>query len=104
MPPLEGVQWCEIGVLALNIKNREVEESAAEVAEMARETKTEAIRRALLECRALLRANGVTPRRNLREYLETYVWPGIPPDLLGKRISKAERDRLLGYGPDGLPR
>ena len=51
--------------MALNVHNREVEELAAEVVEMARETKTD--RRALLERRARLRANGVTPRRNIRE-------------------------------------
>ena len=89
--------------MALNIKNLEVEQLAADVAEMAHETKTEAIRRALLERRDHLRASGVAPRRNIREYLEKYVWPTIPPEILGKGISKEEQDQLLGYGPDGLP-
>src|SRR5260370_6323470 len=39
----------EHGRMALNIKNRNVEELAAEVAKMTGETKTEAIRRALAE-------------------------------------------------------
>src|SRR5260370_42263048 len=39
----------EHGRMALNIKNRDVEELAAEVAKMTGETKTEAIRRALAE-------------------------------------------------------
>ena len=41
--------------MALNIKNPEVERLATEVAQLARETKTEAIRRALEERKARLK-------------------------------------------------
>jgi antitoxin VapB len=44
--------------MALNIKNVDVERLAGEVADLARETKTEAIRRALVERRARLQARG----------------------------------------------
>ena len=40
--------------MALNIKNREGERLAREMAELAHETKTEAVRRALAERKALL--------------------------------------------------
>jgi antitoxin VapB len=89
--------------MALNIKNREVEELAAQVASMADETKTEAIRRALEERKIRLQAHGVKPKRDIRKYLEEHVWPFIPPDVMGTTITKEERERLLGYGPDGLP-
>ncbi len=70
---------------------------------MADKIKTEAIRRALEERKMRLQADGVKPKRDIRSYLEEQVWPFIPPDMLGKTISKEERERLLGYGPDGLP-
>lgn len=89
--------------MALNIKNREVEELAAQVASMADETKTEAIRRALEERKVRLQAHGVNSKRDIRKYLEENVWPFIPPDVIGTTITKKERERLLGYGPDGLP-
>jgi antitoxin VapB len=88
--------------MALNIKNPEVERLAKEVAEMARETKTQAIRTALEERKAKLEAE--QPRkqtRGLREYLEKHIWPSIPVELRGKGISKEEREEILGYGPDG---
>ncbi len=43
--------------MGLNIKNAEVEQLASEVADLAHETKTEAIRRALLERRVRLQVH-----------------------------------------------
>ncbi len=90
--------------MALNIKNREVEELAAQVAEMARESKTEAIRRALLERKERLQVRrGPTGRRaRLERLLRDQVWPQIPESARGKRISKEEREEILGYGPEGF--
>lgn len=90
--------------MALNIKNREVERLAAEVATMAGESKTEAIRRALLERKRRLalrvprRARG---RRFLR-FLETEVWPRVPSGELGTPLPKSERESILGYGEEGV--
>jgi len=47
-----------ISTVGLNIKNAEVERLATEVASLAHETKTEAIRIALLERRVRLKARG----------------------------------------------
>jgi antitoxin VapB len=89
--------------MALNIKNPEVERLATEVAELANETKTEAIRKALLNRLDNLQADRAKKRtKRLREYLEQYVWPTIPPELRGKGITKEEREEILGYGPDGV--
>jgi antitoxin VapB len=88
--------------MALNIKNVEVEELATEVAALAHETKTEAIRRALMERRDRLSAGGRPGgRRRLREYLEQNVWPLMPAAELGRVMSREEEDRILGYGPEG---
>jgi len=88
--------------VALNIKNPEVEKLAAEVAELAQETKTEAIRRALADRKEKLESKPVRKKkRDLRAYLERHVWPFIPPEVLGKPITKEEREEILGIGPDG---
>src|ERR1700686_119913 len=58
-----------IHLMALNIKNPQVEKLAAEVARLAQETKTEAIRRALLERKARLQVRGGLGSR--KERLET---------------------------------
>ena len=87
--------------MALNIKNVEVERLAGEVAHLAYETKTEAVRRALVERRARLRAGKHGGRKSLREYLEQNVWPMMPAGELGRVISREEEDHVLGYGPEG---
>ena len=89
--------------MALNIKNIEVERLASEVANLAHETKTEAIRRALVERLARLRARAGKPggRKSLRAYLEQNVWPIMPARELGRVMSRQEEDQILGYGPEG---
>lgn len=89
--------------MGLNIKNAEVERLAAEVAAITSESKTEAIRRALLERLQRLRP-GQEPtkrRRLVGAWLEGEVWPQVPARLLGQRISKEDWEEALGYGPDG---
>ena len=90
--------------MGLNIKNADVERLAAEVAGLAHEKKTEAIRRALLERRArlLARAGKSGTRKSLREYMERNVWPLIPEAELGRALSREEKERILGYGPEGF--
>ena len=76
---------------------------AGEVAALARETKTEAIRRALVERRARLHARAGKPggRKSLRDYLEQDVWPMIPAHELGRILNREQEDHILGYGPGG---
>lgn len=92
--------------MALNIKNAEVERLASEVARMSRETKTEAIRRALEDRRnrlALQTARTGDRISRIKDYLEREVWPHIPAHLSGKQMTKHEREEILGIGPDGFP-
>jgi antitoxin VapB len=90
--------------MALNIKNPEVERLAQDVARLAKESKTEAIRRALEERRARLRVRQTvaSKRSRLETLLKDRIWPEIPRRALGHRLSKREEERILGYGPDGV--
>ena len=90
--------------MAMNIINPEVEQLAAEIAAMAKESKTEAIRRALIERkqRLELRAGGKGRRLRLKEFLKHEVWPYIPKEMLGVALSEEKHDRILGYGNEGI--
>ncbi len=35
-------------------------------------------------------------------FLEHEVWPLVPADQLGRRLTRAEEDAILGYGPEGV--
>jgi antitoxin VapB len=89
--------------MALNIKNEEAERLAAEVAALAGETKTQAIAVALRERLERLRAAESREDRaaRIKRVLEEEIWPLVPPEVRGKRITKAEREEILGYGPEG---
>ncbi|TAM59778.1 protein transcription factor [bacterium] len=89
--------------MALNLKNAEVERLAEEVAKLAGESKTEAVRKALLERKARLAVPvEATRARQRRAFLEREVWPLIPDRLRGKHLTRKEEDAILGLGPDGV--
>ncbi|HSB17912.1 MAG TPA: type II toxin-antitoxin system VapB family antitoxin [Bryobacteraceae bacterium] len=90
--------------MALNIKNSEVESLAAEVARLAKETKTEAIRRALLDRKLRLQARrgNISRKARMEALLREQIWPQIPARLRGTRLSRAEREQILGYGSEGV--
>ena len=89
---------------SLNIKDPETVALAAEVAELAGETKTQAIKLALQARRQALRRQGSPADRaqRIRRFLEEEVWPNIPEEVRGKPLTKAEHEEILGYGPDGV--
>lgn len=90
--------------MALNIKNHEVERLAAEIARLTGESKTEAIRQALLERRRRL-GQRIAPgarRDRLQSFLEREIWARVPPDQAGRAPDRAERERILGYGSEGV--
>lgn len=88
--------------MAMNIKDPEAERLAAEVAELSGESKTAAVREALRERRDRLTAERDKRAQNFRRFLEEEIWPHVPPEVRGKPITKAEREEILGYGPDGV--
>lgn len=80
-----------------------VERLAEEVARLAGETKTEAIRRALAERRQRLVYRQVSDRSaaRARAFLEHEVWPEVPKAERGRRLTRSEEDEVLGYGEGG---
>jgi antitoxin VapB len=89
--------------MALNLKNAEVERLAADVARLTGESKTEAIRRALEERRQRLTGRSLEQKRaRVLRLLETQVWPTLPRGERGRRLTRAEEDDILGYGPAGV--
>ena len=89
--------------MALNLKNAGVERLVAEVASLAGETKSEAVRRALQERldRLVERRAPVGRATAVRQFLGLEVWPLVPEGELGRHMSRDEEDEILGYGPDG---
>ncbi len=90
--------------MALNIKNPEVDRLVTEVSQITGETKTEAIRKALLErkTRLKLKQGHAIEENDIFAALEREIWSKIPAELLGKTISKTEREEMLGYGEMGV--
>lgn len=89
--------------MALNLKNAEVERLATEVAELAGETKTEAIRRALEERKTRLKGRSIAERRaRVLRFLEKDIWPHVPAGERGRPMTRGEEDDILGYGPEGV--
>ena len=89
--------------MALNIKNTAVERLAEEVASLSGESKTEAVRRGLEERKARLAYRVADGNRvsRLRRFLETEVWPTIPPKELGRRMPREEEEQIRGHGQEG---
>jgi antitoxin VapB len=88
--------------MALNIKDAETEQLASEVAALTGTTKTGAVRYALRQVLDSLSGPTVRQREErLTRFLEEEIWPLVPPDQLGRPLSKAEREQILGFGDDG---
>ena len=90
--------------MALNIKDPVTERLAAEVARLAGESKTGAIRRALLERKERLETRIVRRDRlaDLERLLAREIWPHLPARAGHRRLTRAEREKILGFGPEGV--
>lgn len=90
--------------MALNIKDSRTEQLAADVARLTGETKTGAVRTALEERRRRLRQRTVEVDRGtrLKRLLEEEIWPQVPAGVLGRPLTREEREEILGYGPEGV--
>lgn len=92
--------------MASSEDNREIEKLATEIAKLTGESEEEAVLRSLRERRERLGTRA--PRRpkpkTLEEalhHMETEIWPSLPNRRRGQPpMTKAERAKLLGYGPD----
>lgn len=90
--------------MALNLKNAEVERLVEEVTRITGESKTEAVRKALLERKERLGLHVVKRDRYQEavQWLEAEVWSKLPPEVLGKRLTKEEEEEILGFGEHGV--
>ena len=90
--------------MALNIKDLETERLATEVAAMAGESKTRAVKIALRERKERLAIRVARPERaaDLLRFLREEVWAVVPRSVLGRRVSRKEREAILGYGREGV--
>lgn len=89
--------------MALNIKNPEVEQLAVQVATLAHESKTEAIRVALQERAARLRmSRGGAKQGQKIDALLARFRKQFPRGDFGRKLTKAEEEKILGYGPGGV--
>lgn len=87
--------------MALNLKDEEAVRLAGQVAGMTGESKTRAIRVALEQRLARLRAEETPEERRTRllRLLEEEVWPVFE----GQRMpTQREQDEILGYGERGF--
>lgn len=86
----------------MNIKDK-VERLAEELAQMTGESKTLVILHALEERkeRIALTPSGKRRMAQALDFLEKEIWPNIPHHLLGRHVTKKEREDILGYGRDG---
>lgn len=89
--------------MPLNIKDPETERLATEVAALTGESKTRAIRVALQERKQRLgfRVKRRSRKDEMLRFLERDVWPRVPAEERGRRLSREEEDAILGYGPEG---
>jgi hypothetical protein len=90
--------------MSMNIKNVKVERLAGQLAQISGESKTATILRALEErSERIARGPSGQPRlAQVMDFLEKEIWPNIPKRLLGRRVTKKERERILGYGNGGV--
>jgi len=89
--------------MALNIKNPEVESLAAEVAKLAHESKTEAIRVALKERAFRLKSyRGKLSREQRIDAALGRFREQFPRGDFGRRVTKEEEENILGFGSAGV--
>ncbi|MDX1624513.1 MAG: type II toxin-antitoxin system VapB family antitoxin [Gemmatimonadota bacterium] len=90
--------------MALNIKNEEVEKLVEEVSRATGETKTEAVRKALLERKRRLayRLGSRDRWEEVHRFLQREIWSRVPEEQLGEAPTKEETEEILGIGPEGF--
>jgi antitoxin VapB len=90
--------------MALHLEDPELAQLATEVADLARESEVEAVRKALLERKERLLESGARPqtRTDRAKPILDRFWANLKPDYRGRRLTREEEDELLGFGPDGV--
>jgi len=84
--------------MALKLDDPEVDALVTEVARLAGESTTEAVRQSLLERKARLISAPLKRSERAADILRE-IRSRIPPELMGKRMTREEEDEILGFGP-----
>jgi antitoxin VapB len=91
--------------MALTLRNIQLDALAIEVAARTGESKTQAVRKALLERRERIHLlKGSTRKRDVGKFLATHIWPSIPPGMPGQELTRSEHEQLnrdLGIDLEG---
>jgi antitoxin VapB len=91
--------------MTLSIKDKETEALVARIVELTGETEGVAVRKSLRErvdrVAAEPRSRPRMTMEEIEDWLENVVRPRIPEEERGRRLTKAEREEILGYGPGG---
>jgi antitoxin VapB len=97
--PLPGVRK----TMTVHINNQDVETLLSELMQLTGESRTEAMRKALNARRQELTVHSGPARRKsrLHAFLTDELWPRIPAEQLGKRLTKQAEEEILGYGEFG---
>jgi antitoxin VapB len=81
--------------MPITINDPELEQFIRELAEQKEVDDVEAIRALVLKHREVERKTAL-----VMDWLQNDVWPYIPPEHLGKRLTREEKACILGYGPE----
>ena len=92
--------------MTLKIEDKEAEQLATEIATLRRGEQDRRVRQALRERHERLGLEPAAGHKrepgSLLRFLETEIWPLIPAEELDKPpMTKAEREEILGIGPEG---
>ena len=95
--------------MVLNIQNPDIIMLVEEVTRLTGESTTDAVRNALEERIQRLKPQRKEKAQSSSEkaaaflaFLEKEVWPLVPPDELGRTMTKEEKEEILGYGEFGV--
>ena len=85
--------------MTLRIDNYEIEKLLEQIVAMTGESETEVIRNALEERRQQLVQDKFDAGGggDLFTFLQMEIWPQIPPELSGTKLTKAEEEEILGF-------
>ncbi|HEX4109165.1 MAG TPA: type II toxin-antitoxin system VapB family antitoxin [Solirubrobacteraceae bacterium] len=90
--------------MALHVRDPVIDELVSKLVAVTGETKTAAVRQALIERCERVQAQGLSHDRaaHILGVLEQEIWPALGIEDTQMPFTKAEREEILGYGPGGV--
>jgi hypothetical protein len=81
--------------------DRELDDWLASRAQTTGTSKSDIVREALSDHKAEADHNSARRVDEFLDYLRSEVWRHVPDDVRGTRMTKEQREELLGIGPEG---